>query len=103
MSKININKINELDAVRPARAAEAKQTSETNKTGASDAKGKVAATEDKLQFSERATEVGKLTEQVKQLPDIREDKVNALREKIAAGEFNPSSEQIAAAILKDEK
>ncbi len=101
MSKINEVKISDLDAVRAAsvRRGETKQV-ESNKTSAIENKTTTGA--DKLQFSGRAEQSSKLLEQVKQLPDVRQEKVGALREQISAGEYNPPAEKIADAILKDE-
>jgi len=59
--------------------------------------------EDKLEFSNRGTEVGKLVEEVKNAADIRQEKIAALKDKISTGGYNPSSDAIAEAILKDEK
>lgn len=59
--------------------------------------------DDKLEFSNRGSEVGRLVDQIKSIPDSREDKVNAIREQVSSGNYNPSSLDIADAILKDEK
>lgn len=100
MSKININKINDFDAIRNVRQTDG-QRADKSELGSTDKNIEVG--EDKLQFSERATEVGKLIDQVKTLPDVREAKVNALKEQIANDNFNPSSETIADAFLKEEQ
>ena len=100
MSKININKMSDLDAIRGARQTSV-QSADKKKIEQSGAKNEVGT--DKLEFSTRASEVGKLVDQIKELPDVREAKVSALREQIAAGEYNPSSEEIADAILKEEQ
>ena len=100
MSKINTNKINNFAPIRTERQGDVKSAGKSQ-NGSIEGKNNVG--EDKLQFSDRATETGKLLDNLKELPDIREEKVSALREKIAAGEYNPSSEEIADAILKDEK
>jgi negative regulator of flagellin synthesis FlgM len=99
MSKINTNKIDNLDPIRATRSGDAKPAGK-DKASSIESKNKVG--EDKLEFSGRATEAGKLLDSLKELPDVREEKVNALREQIAAGEYNPTSEDIADAILKDE-
>jgi flagellar biosynthesis anti-sigma factor FlgM len=52
--------------------------------------------------SERATEVRRLVERVLELPDVRQERVEALRARIASGDFNPSAEEIADAVIKDE-
>ena len=99
-NKINIDKVSGFSPVRAAGQSEGKKAvgeaarpNEVGKTG----------NEDKLQLSNRGSEVGKLVEQVKEMPDMREEKINQLREQITSGNYNPSSEDIADAILKDEK
>lgn len=96
MSKINFKSTSETTQVRAAenrRAIPEKQTQTVkNKT----------AGEDKAKFSDRAAQVGKLVDNIKEVPDIRLDRVNALRDKIAAGEYKVESSNIADAILKDE-
>ncbi len=99
MSKININKNNNLDALQNLRQAEVNRA---NKSKVDSTDNKIKSAEDKLQFSERLSEVGKLVDQIKELPDIRQAKVNELREKIANNEFNPSSDIIAESILREE-
>ena len=56
-----------------------------------------------ISVSDRAAQVGKLIEKIKDAPDIRQEQVEALRQKIEAGEYNPPAEEIADAILKDEQ
>lgn len=99
MSKIHTNKINDFDPVRAIRNSDVKSAGKSE-TGAVESKS--AAGEDKLQFSGRAAEAGKLLEQLKELPDVREEKVSALRDQISSGEYQPSNEDIADAIIKDE-
>ena|SRR5437868_12504418 len=99
MNKINTNKINDFDPVRASRQSDVRQA---GKDESQPVENKPAVSEDKLQFSNRAAEAGKFLEQLKDLPEVREDKVETLRERISSGEYNPSSEDIADAILKDE-
>ncbi len=98
MSKINIDKTSDIESIRATRQGELYQVnkSATQKTE------KSPVAEDKLQLSDRASEVGKLVSEVKQFPDIRQDVVSELRVQIAAGEYQPTNEEIANAILKDE-
>jgi len=100
MGKINIDKISGYNPVRLERQSEVKKSGMET---AQPVENKKAVDKDKLEFSSRASEVGKLVEQLKELPDIRQEKVNSLREQISAGSYNPSGEAIADAILKDEK
>lgn len=100
MSKINSEKMHDLEALRAARRGDV-QAAGKNRTESSGAKPATGA--DKLELSERAGEIGKMVDQIRHLPDVREAKVSELREQIAAGEFNPTGEQIADALLKDEQ
>ena len=74
MNNININKTNDIEQVQP------KQQSEVNladiKKKDSDATRNVVR-EDKFQISDRAAEVGKLVDRVKELPEVRQEKVDA--------------------------
>lgn len=97
MSKINSNSAAETSAIR----------AQENKRTTSDKQPQSVKNElvvgDKLKLSDRAASVGKLVDQLKELPNVRLDRVEALREKIAAGEYKPDSTDIANAILKDEQ
>jgi flagellar biosynthesis anti-sigma factor FlgM len=97
MGKINIDKANGFTPVRAERQGDVKRSRDTAPAPASpkDAGG------DRLDLSARASEVGRLVEKLKEMPELRQEKVNALREKIHKGEYHPSGDQIADAILKD--
>ena len=98
-NKINIDKVNGFSPIR------ATGENEVKKSGDQKTKPIVVnnVSQDKLEFSNRATEVGKYVEQIKNLPDQSADKVSHLRALVSSGNFNPSGEAIADAILKDEK
>lgn len=57
---------------------------------------------DKIKVSERAADVGRLTARASALPDVRQEKVEALRERVQSGSYDPSAKDIADAILKEE-
>lgn len=59
-------------------------------------------TSDSVQVSPRATEIGELTSKVEQLPDVRADRVAALRSQVQSGTYNPPAADIAEAMLKDQ-
>lgn len=100
MSKINSEKTHDLEALRAARRGDV-QAAGKNRIESSGAKIEIGT--DKLELSERAGEIGKMVDQINRMPDVSEAKVSELREQIASGEFNPSGEQIADALLKDEQ
>lgn len=99
MSKIQSSKIIDFEQIRATRQIDARQTGKAETLRAED---KQSIGGDKLQFSNRAAEVGKFLDQLKELPDVRTEKVNALREQISAGEYKPSGTKIADAILREE-
>ena len=100
MSNIKINKTNNPQEISAIRQSGVKKS---DKTSNSAIESKSVAGEDKIDFSAAAFETGRLVDQLKSLPDIRQEKVTALRQQISTGDFKPSNEDIADAILKDEQ
>ncbi len=101
MGKITLNNVNDVSSVQSSRQSDLKKTDVKTSVSDSSGTGKVFEN-DRLQLSDQASKVGKLVDQIKELPDVRVDKVNDLREQISSGDYNPSSEDIADAILKQE-
>jgi flagellar biosynthesis anti-sigma factor FlgM len=100
MGKINIDRLSGPDPIRAEFGRDVKGAA--NEAGITvDKRGKVS--EDKLEISSRATEVTRLVDQIKAMPDVRAERVDALREMVETGVYNPSSDQIAAAILDEER
>lgn len=58
---------------------------------------------DQVSVSGNAQLFQRLLDKAKELPEIREDKVNAVREQLAKGEFNLDSASIADSLLLSEK
>lgn len=58
-----------------------------------------AAQEDNIAVSDNAQLFQKLVQKAKELPDVREDKVKAVAERIAKGEFSLDNMSIAESIL----
>jgi negative regulator of flagellin synthesis FlgM len=63
----------------------------------------VAFPKDSINFSSVTKTAQALTEKAIKSPDIRQERVEALKSQIASGTFNPSADEILDAILKDEK
>jgi negative regulator of flagellin synthesis FlgM len=81
------------DASRPAQA---EQPAKPTVSGA-------ANEPDRVKVSERAANIGRLSARATELPDVRQEKVEALRERIQSGAYDPKASDIADAIIKDEK
>ncbi len=57
--------------------------------------------QDTVEFSPKFAEVQSLTTKLQQLPDIRSDRVSALKQQIQQGTYKPDPSEVAAAILGD--
>ena len=57
--------------------------------------------EDSAQFSGTGVQIQALVAQTLQFPEIREEKVNALRQLVAGGSYKPSPKQVAEAVFAD--
>jgi flagellar biosynthesis anti-sigma factor FlgM len=57
--------------------------------------------EDQAQLSGTHAQVQVLTAQALQLPEVRQEKVNALRQVVQEGSYQPSSDQIAEAVFNN--
>src|ERR1700691_1950558 len=55
--------------------------------------------EDEAHFSGAPAQVQALAEQALQFPEIRDEKVNALRQVVLGGNYQPSSKQLADAVF----
>lgn len=55
--------------------------------------------EDQTQLSGTYTQSEALTGQALELPELRQEKVAALRQSVQAGEYRPAAEQVANALL----
>jgi flagellar biosynthesis anti-sigma factor FlgM len=70
--------------------------------------GEVRNESDEASFSAFAVELARVTGELKSVPEVREDLVDDLKEKVAAGEYRPPLDKIAcnlfmAGILDDGK
>ena len=55
---------------------------------------------DKLDLSQSATQFKQLLEAAKRVPDVREDKVQDIKSRIQAGEYNVDSRVVAEKMLE---
>ncbi|MBI5816032.1 MAG: flagellar biosynthesis anti-sigma factor FlgM [Nitrospinae bacterium] len=63
--------------------------------------GKSSSTATNVAVSGFAKEVAKANTAVKNTPDVRKEKVDAIKEKISKGEYHVDSEKIAGKIVAD--
>ena len=100
MGKINANKFDQVEAARTSKSGQVTQAGKKHDVDAAEQEGIQAG--DRVEFSGRAAEFGRAMDVIRDLPEIRENLVQDLREKIAAGMYQPSGEEIADSIMRDE-
>jgi negative regulator of flagellin synthesis FlgM len=61
------------------------------------------ATEDRISFHSDSLSVQSLTSQALSSPQIRQDKVDALRQSVASGSYQPDASETAGAMIENEK
>jgi negative regulator of flagellin synthesis FlgM len=55
---------------------------------------------DKIELSDKKIDIAKLVAKVNEVPSIREDKVNSIKEAIQNGTYNVKGDLVARAVLK---
>lgn len=100
MNPINLNHPADVDAVRRQQRTETPTAAEARRTSPAEASTKPER-HDTLRVSDRAAMFSRLVEQTNALPDVRRERVEALRSQVTQGEYNPPAADIAAAILRE--
>lgn len=74
-------------------------TTTTAASSGAHALGEDVLSEDQAQLSGGHVQVDALAAQAAQLPEVRQEKVQALRQAVSAGQYDPAPEQVAGAML----
>jgi flagellar biosynthesis anti-sigma factor FlgM len=84
-------------------ATEATQASPQGPTtrNAAAARQNLSAGDDQAQISGVHMQVEALATQASQMPEVRQEKVQALRQALASGRYHPSPERVAAAMVSE--
>jgi negative regulator of flagellin synthesis FlgM len=104
MNPINLNGGGEIDARRTTGRLDADRINETSTAAVSPQTTPAQAAplpSDSVKVSERASAIGELTAKAEALPDVRQERVNQLRARVESGDYQPTSDQIADALLKE--
>lgn len=56
---------------------------------------------DTVQLSGNQVTLSRLVAQLATLPDVRQERIDALRSAIQSGQFNPSNDEVAGAIVNE--
>jgi len=91
----NDSKTSALDSL--IRSAQPKSSAGKGLDGAAD-----ASTSDKVELSGRKEEIQRLTDRVKAVPVVRQDKVDQMKEAISGQTYNVNGKLVARSILKSQ-
>lgn len=69
------------------------------KVSANDKQNSAAVESDAVSISEKGKDVSEMTRTLKEMPDVRADKISDLKERIANGTYNVSGKDIASKII----
>lgn len=69
------------------------------KVSANDKQNSSVVESDEVSISEKGKDVSEMTSTLKEMPDVRADKVAELKERIANGTYNISGKDIASKII----
>jgi negative regulator of flagellin synthesis FlgM len=101
MTKVNINGPTEGDISRiPRNTGNEQIRPESESSPAATANSHL--TSDQVNLSDRGATIRRLIDQSKQLPDVRQDRIDSLNSQIESGSYKPSATDIADAIIKDQ-
>jgi len=84
------------------RRAETHTDAKPAQASTSNAGSAYAPAKDEIRVSSRAHQIAKLTERALQVPDVRTERVERLREQVLSSSYNPPAAAIADAIFKHE-
>jgi len=91
-------RINQNPAAQPAESGRARTQSAASDDARASASSPFGA--DEAQLSGTHVQVQALAAQATQLPEIRQEKVTALRQVVLGGSYQPGAEQVATALFE---
>jgi flagellar biosynthesis anti-sigma factor FlgM len=97
VKSVNLNAINATQQPTAQRTEPGRQASAEAKPAP------VSRGADQIRVSSTAAQVANLVARAKGTPDVRQDRVDSLRELVHSGRYEVPANDIAAAILRDEK
>lgn len=83
----------------PQQVSESGRSNAENSASPANSSGRVEAGDDQAQFSGAHVQVEALAGQASQLPEIREERVQSLREAVASGQYQPDPRKVAGALV----
>jgi len=84
---------------KPQQVPESDQTTRSNSAGNNQAAARMQSGEDQAQLSGAHLEIQALASQASQLPEVREERVQFLRQAISSGQYQTNPEKVAGALF----
>jgi negative regulator of flagellin synthesis FlgM len=97
---VNVNEVNAPQQTHAQRTQPVKP--KDAEPGQSSQTSTVSNSSDHISMSNRAAEVRRLVAKVGGLPDVRQPRVDSVRQRIQSGQYQVSSVKIADAIIRDQ-
>ena len=98
MKSVDLNAINSPQQTRTQRAEHGKHQGPDGVRALP-----VSAGADEIRVSDTAAQIASLVSRAKGAPEVRQDRVDALRELVHSGKYEVPADDIAAAIVRTEK
>lgn len=92
--RINSNMMSGMDTLE-----QTSRKRNVEKVSANDKQDSAAVERDAVSISEKGKDVSEMTRTLKEMPDVRADKIADLKERIANGTYNVSGKDIASKII----
>ncbi|WP_242347142.1 flagellar biosynthesis anti-sigma factor FlgM [Mucispirillum schaedleri] len=92
--RINNNMMSGMDTLE-----QTSRKKNVEKVSANDKQNSSVVESDEVSISEKGKDVSEMTRTLKEMPDVRADKVADLKERIANGTYNISGKDIASKII----
>jgi flagellar biosynthesis anti-sigma factor FlgM len=87
--------------VAAGQSTDSVQVGKQSSSQAAQTSSQVADPQDRASFSSDAQHLSTLSTALSNVPDVRQSRVDALRQAVQGGTYNPSNTDIAQALLRD--
>ena len=100
MNSVNLNGAPDTDATRVTERAETSRVTEAT-TAPPAANASTPPPADTITVSEQAAQVRRLAAKIKDLPEVRQARIEHLRAQVQSGSYHRTAQEIAEAIIQE--
>jgi len=105
VKSVDLNAINSAEQAQSKKAEQAQSKKvEPARSGNTEATRRPAVSQesDQVNVSDTGMQVGRMVQRARELDEVRQERVESLRQQVNAGEYHVSADKIAEAILNEE-